>query len=190
MESKDWSNHTFILPEKKVKDNTLLNTWMQSDAYNNIIGFFTHLQNSVKSKPISATPQNPKPEYLAFAKFFTNLEALLEECPPIQQPMRFGNKAFTTWYNKLVTPIDTLLEELLVGSKKAAKEEVALYLQESFGSEVRIDYGTGHELNFAIFLLCLCQLQVLDAKVDSESIVRNIFYRYIGLMRRIQLLYL
>lgn len=65
-----------------------------------------------------------------------------------------------------------------------------MYLLESFGSEVRIDYGTGHELNFLMFLLCLVKLGILNIQKDAESIVRNIFYKYIGFMRTLQNTYM
>jgi hypothetical protein len=38
--------------------------------------------------------------------------------------------------------------------------ELSLYLQDSFGHPIRLDYGTGHETSFHIFLFLLCQLHV------------------------------
>lgn len=32
------------------------------------------------------------------------------------------------------------------------------YLNESYGDDSRIDYGTGHELNFMVFLFCVNKL--------------------------------
>ena len=151
MQEIDWSKHTFIIPEKKVKNPELHTQWMASNAYKELIAFFTHLQTAITSKAISKTPVNQGPIYLAFYKWFQTLDNLLNECPPIKQPMRFGNRAFKDWHDKIMEPIDTLLDEILEGPKKGGKEELALYLKESFGSEVRIDYGTGHELTFAVF---------------------------------------
>jgi len=58
------------------------------------------------------------------------------------------------------------------------------YLKDSFGSYERIDYGTGHELNFAIMLLFLSKLGYFD-KEDYEYVVHHIFYEYIKLMREV-----
>ena len=34
-------------------------------------------------------------------KLLDKMEEMVAECPPIQQPQRFGNKAFRNWYDKL-----------------------------------------------------------------------------------------
>lgn len=63
-----------------------------------------------------------------------------------------------------------------------------VYFYDSFGSNVRLDYGTGHELNFAQILYCLFLLGLIDEK-DFESAVHHVFYKYIALMRKIQTVY-
>jgi len=50
---------------------------------------------------------------------------------------------------------------------------------------MRIDYGTGHELNFICFLLCLFKLEFFDT-TDYRSIVHKVFYKYLFLMRKLQ----
>ena len=45
-----------------------------------------------------------------------------------------------------------MLEELLPESKHGAVAELKSYFLGSFGHPVRIDYGTGHETSFMIFL--------------------------------------
>ena len=66
--------------------------------------------------------------------------------------------------------------------------EIKTYLVDSFGSYERIDYGTGHELNFVVFLLCLFELKVYKAD-DFRSLVNKVFQRYLELMRKVQLIY-
>jgi len=67
---------------------------------------------------------------------------------------------------------------------KGAIVELKIYLTDSFGSNIRMDYGTGHEMNFLMLLYCLRELGIYG-KDDYESIVRNVFYRYIKLMRKL-----
>ena len=52
--------------------------------------------------------------------------------------------------------------------------EIKVYLLDSFGSYERIDYGTGHELNFVVFLLCLFKLGVYKPD-DFKSLINNVF---------------
>lgn len=66
--------------------------------------------------------------------------------------------------------------------------ELYEYLKESFGSHQRIDYGTGHELNFTLFLLCLMHLGLFK-ETDLQYITQSVFYKYIRLMRKVQMLY-
>jgi serine/threonine-protein phosphatase 2A activator len=69
-----------------------------------------------------------------------------------------------------------------------AYPEIKTYLLESFGSFERIDYGTGHELNFVAFLLCLFKLGLFKQE-DFKSLINKVFQRYLLLMRKIQLIY-
>ena len=72
--------------------------------------------------------------------------------------MRYGNKAFKTFYKKAMEISLTEIKEILPEGLKEAAGELNVYISECFGSEVRIDYGTGHELAFTIFLYCLREL--------------------------------
>ena len=47
---------------------------------------------------------------------------------------------------------------------------------DSYGSNVRIDYGTGHEMAFTFFLMALKKLGYYTND-DYENLVRNVFYR-------------
>ena len=91
------------------------------------------------------------------------LSALADEVDPIEQPMRFGNKAFRTWYTRVTESMTGLLQAALADSSAVPGSEAmeqqlaegAAYLCDSFGNATRIDYGTGHETNFMLFLYVL-----------------------------------
>jgi len=116
------------------------------------------------------------------------MDTWIDEIPPIDQPQRFGNKAFRTWCGKLEESANSFIEALLPEKFVEAITELAAYLKDGFGNKTRIDYGTGHEACFVAFLCCLFKLRVLDQS-DYVSIVCKVFQRYLKLMRRLQLTY-
>jgi serine/threonine-protein phosphatase 2A activator len=61
----------------------------------------------------------------------------------------------------------------LPGFEKAIPE-LSVYLQESFGEHSRIDYGTGHELNFVVFLFCMFKVGAFLAE-DLRGAVNCVF---------------
>jgi serine/threonine-protein phosphatase 2A activator len=64
------------------------------------------------------------------------------------------------------------------------------YLLTSFGSFVRIDYGTGHETSFALLLLCLSLIRFLQPDPEEErEIALCLFVRYLRLCWRLQDVY-
>ena len=54
-----------------------------------------------------------------------------------------------------------------------------------FGSYQRLDYGTGHELNFLCFILVLFCCGYYKEE-DFGPMVVHIFFRYIAFVRKIQ----
>jgi serine/threonine-protein phosphatase 2A activator len=53
-----------------------------------------------------------------------------------------------------------------------ALDDLLPYLCSAFGHEQRIDYGTGHETNFAVWLCCLWKLGVFTDE-DLTAVVRD-----------------
>jgi hypothetical protein len=47
---------------------------------------------------------------------------LLKEIPPIQQPMRYGNRAFKIWHEKACLETNTFIASILPDKIKNAKE--------------------------------------------------------------------
>jgi serine/threonine-protein phosphatase 2A activator len=94
--------------------------------------------------------------------------------------MRFGNKAFRTWLDRVTAEADEDLTVILNAGKpdfaRAADAipELKAYLIDSFGSYERIDYGTGHELNFYVLLYCLCKLGIYTVD-DYKPLINCVF---------------
>lgn len=54
--------------------------------------------------------------------------------------------------------------------------ELSTYIVDSFGNPTRIDYGTGHELSFCMFLCGLYKVNILKQS-DSKAVVNVLFLR-------------
>lgn len=81
------------------------------------------------------------------------------------------------------------MDDLLPEPIKGAKAELLCYIVESFGSNVRIDYGTGHEMSFMYFCWSLFRLGFCGED-EFEWLTRMVFYKYINLMRKVQMTYM
>ncbi len=141
------------------------------------------------------------------------LDRWIDEVPPLPATHRFGNLAFRTWGKRLEdvslvslsTQTHFRLHPLIAGSGAQRADEllgammsnlstavphVRPYFLTSFGSFLRMDYGTGHETSFAIFLLCLTLVRFLRFDTEeARDIVLSVFVRYLRLCWRLQDVY-
>lgn len=133
-----------------------------------------------------------------FVEFMTQLQQLVTEIPPIKQPMRFGNKAFRVWHEQMLTKARPFLVAVCSAAEDRADysamspdrvDELLVYIADMFGNTTRIDYGTGHELNFAVFFLMLMKLGLVQ-KDDLGAVVLRCFSSYVKTMRRLQVEYM
>ena len=71
------------------------------------------------------------------------------------------------------------------------RAEAAEYLWDAFGNASRVDYGTGHETTFVLFLLALDRAGAVDAadRPTAEALVLRAMPRYLAVCRRLQQLY-
>ena len=113
---------------------------------------------------------------------------LVKQSPPDEQAgSRFGNKSFRSFLGLVDNKLKEWHASLGVESDGAV-DEVSAYLAQSFGNRSRIDYGSGHELNFMIWLLCLYQLRILE-RSDFQAVALKVFLHYLELIRTIQSTY-
>lgn len=177
----------FMIPKKEINMVPDMAKWKRSQAYADYMGFILTLNEGVKGRKLTCEYKVSEPIEKLVALLNT-LDRWIDETPPVDQPSRFGNKAFRTWYAKLDQGAENLVATVVPKQLVEAVPEVAVYLKESVGNSTRIDYGTGHEAAFAAFLCCLCKIGVL--RVDDQlAIVFKVFNRYLEVMRKLQKTY-
>lgn len=116
------------------------------------------------------------------------LASFVDEIPPAPQSSRYGNVAYRTWHERMSDAAHSFMMRFLPDHLSNATIELVPYFTDSFGNASRIDYGTGHETNFAAWLYCLAKLGILQEE-DYLATVSRIFVKYLDLMRKLQLTY-
>jgi len=118
-------------------------------------------------------------------KILDEVEKIASDTPPESNSgSRFGNPAFRDFYDK-VSKVSPDLHAELPGFPQDAIVEVSAYFTESWGNRTRIDYGSGMELNFLCWLICLERLNLIE-EADHKALVVRVFWRYIQVMRTLQ----
>lgn len=115
------------------------------------------------------------------------LDRILDETPPLEGPRRFGNMACRDWHDKIEAVAGSLLQDL--SSNKGLVGELEYYLVNSFGSAVRLDYGSGHELSFVAFVGGMMEYRIVDIQKTPGSDILTMFAKYYDLVRRLILVY-
>ncbi|KAJ7044845.1 serine/threonine-protein phosphatase 2A activator 1 [Mycena alexandri] len=177
-------------PTLKIQTDEDVETWRKSRSYQDYAIFLRRLNESVVGRDIPTTESSPSEAVGRIIALLDSLDAWIDEIPAQVSPQRYGNLAFRTWGKRLEEESDALLAKLLPADYAAVIPHIKPYLVTSFGSFGRMDYGTGHETSFALFLLCLTLTRFLKPEPDEErSIVLTVFPRYLRLCWRLQDVY-
>lgn len=173
---------------RQILSQTDLNDFLASESFTKIESFLIALNESIKGKErmIEFTNDTSSPLIKWLVDLLSEAEQLINKFPPQNRNAdvnRFGNVAFREWLFELQ---DKLVPEFIKVApvKEDCKAELEGYLVNSLGSSQRIDYGTGHELHFLIFLL---SLEAEEA--DYPDLVLRVFSTYLKLMRSLQKTY-
>lgn len=174
-----------------------LNTFTSSSLCEQLVSFICELSEAVRGVARSPDRINSASMLIrGLSEMLDEVNSWIDEFPPVQQSMRFGNKAFCKWHARLSERAEGLLSKVLRDSgsvslpgSEALASELSHYLIRSFGDERRIDYGTGHETNFFAILFALGARGVLS-KTDAADVVLLVFVAYLRVMRRLQTVYL
>jgi serine/threonine-protein phosphatase 2A activator len=183
------STLTFKTPSRRILSPADHELFLASPTYKLILAFVFRLSDSVVDTPVSSVKDSElRAPVKGILEILNEAEALCRDSPPNETGgSRFGNKIFRVFLDK-VKQQTTKWHASLGLENPDAVAEVSVYLNQSFGNRSRIDYGSGHELNFGMWLLCLHQLTILQES-DFRSLVLRVFVRYLEVMRLVQSTY-
>lgn len=177
----------FQTPTKIIHSEEDIRRFRDSATSKNYIGFVVALSESIRGHMIS-DPCHVSPTITSIISILQTLLQFVDEIPPLQQSARYGNLAYRDWHNRMTENADSLTLQFLPADLNSATVELTPYFTDSFGNASRIDYGTGHETNFAAWLYCLARLGVIKEE-DYPAVVSRVFVKYLELMRTLQLVY-
>ncbi|KAK3341183.1 rotamase PTPA-2 [Lasiosphaeria hispida] len=185
----DLSTLTFKTPSRRILSPADHELFLSSPTFQLVLAFVFGLSESVVDTAISSANESELSEPVkAVLSILDEAEALCRDSPPNDQGgSRFGNKVFRTFLDKIKQHAEQWHQALGLKDPTVVAE-VSTYLNQSFGNRSRIDYGSGHELNFIMWLLCLYQLSIIQCD-DFPSLVLRIFNRYLEVMRLVQSTY-
>lgn len=186
----DHSSHTFFKPTRRILSERDHENFLSSQTHSSIVSFFFTLSDSVRQTTISDVVESEAaqdPAIVALLAVLDEADELLKQCPPLDTGSRFGNPAFRTYLEQVDSKLAGWHKKIGL-EDTAAIEELSAYIANAFGNGTRIDYGSGHELNFILWLLCFRQLGLLkDSTFPALTLL--VFPRYLRLMRDIQSTY-
>lgn len=94
------SNWIFQHPVKKITTELDVEAFKESLLFRELIDFLNALSVPIKGYPIDERRPN-KPSIKRLVEILDSMELWIDFIPPCAGQMRFGNRAFQQWYDKL-----------------------------------------------------------------------------------------
>ena len=183
-------NFQFKVAEKLINNQDKHKKFTTSETYNNLISSIRSYQSIIEGKKNVLTEKDlTEGNLTALYDFLCKAEILTEEYPALNKDkQRFGYSEFRNWYDGIEKLFDSDLAPLLNKELKNLSVEIKPYILECFGNSKRIDYGTGHELNFFCVLIILTTVGWLTED-SMQKQIQIIFKKYIKVCKHVQKVY-
>ena len=182
-------NYEFCLATKIGNKPDLMPKFLKSPAFKDIVNFLYNIQNKIKGIKLSDIPPKSNNKCLSnFENLFNSLEELYIKFPPKEGNEKYNIPVFKDFHTYLVQNYENIMMNSVLKLENIPKNlvlELKSYFIDSFGNPSRMDYGTGHELNFLCFLFVLYKAD-LYTENDFPFLALNIFFKYVIFMRKLQ----
>ncbi|CAN6601416.1 serine/threonine-protein phosphatase 2A activator 2 [Trichomonascus vanleenenianus] len=176
-----------ILPVRRIVTPKDLEIFKESKSKDQIFGFIKALNEAVIGQPNDAQHEST-PVIDSVAEALQTIAGIIKKHPASDdKASRFGKPEFHDFYDE-VKQVAPGLVRAIPGMPESYVDEVSTYLIESWGNRTRIDYGSGHELNFIAFLLCLRELELITPD-NYKAVVLKLFLGYLKAIRKVQTMY-
>lgn len=180
--------HVYLKPSRRILSPEDHQLFLKSETCSLVEAFVYGIADSVRDRAISSIKPTEKTDFVSkIVHILEQAEEVLERCPAEDTGSRFGNPAFRLYLDEVNAALPTWHSQLGLTSSSQV-DEISTYLANSFGNKQRIDYGSGHELNFFLWLLCLNRLSLLPAPT-FPALALVVLPAYLRLMRKIQSTY-
>ena len=206
------------LPHRCIFNDVDMKRFMESSTKKELLNFVEAMGKACASGEAhfnaSAPLEGLTPSMASLHGSMRQMIAWVDDFPPTNpESARFGNPAFRLWHGRLLERSNAIITSILeardgkqsveeasqngweaAAGQLEAKEDISIrqvscYLHDSFGHATRLDYGTGHESSFLVFLFVLSKVKCLG-EVPSLSMLRavtlSIFNVYLQVTRRLQ----
>ncbi|EME49188.1 hypothetical protein DOTSEDRAFT_163320 [Dothistroma septosporum NZE10] len=186
----DLRAHEHAKPSRRILSERDHQLFVASPTHDLIVSFVFNLADSVRARTVTSVANSPEAEdqaIIALLAVLDEADHLLKDHPALDTGSRFGNPRFRDFLSAVEGSLPKWHKRMGV-TDQDAQDEVSIYLANSFGNGARIDYGSGHELNFILWLLCLRQLGIVKDNTFA-ALTLVVFPRYLKVMRDIQSTY-
>ena len=186
------SLYTYEEAKKLGNQPWLIDKFVASPAYKEILDFIYAIQSKLKGMKKSAMPPTTNECLLQFDPLFERLEQIFINNPPKKGDARFEDPVFKRFHDELTSKFEQIMYETILSPKNMPNNiiiELKTYFLDSFGNQFRLDYGTGHELNFFCFLLILYKSKVFTEN-DFPYLIFKILFKYVLFVRKLQVDYM